>query len=268
MKYVAYVDALGFKNKLNQISHKDAKALIKSYSLEVYKLWKNFDYAEDSNIHGRIFSDTLIIHTNNSEPADLDKILKYLIELYKQVIVNCGLILRGAISIGEFDDLKAEELKNLTKGLIVGTALVDAYILEATKDIKGSKIIIRDNLKLTIEKKLSKYSTSKLKKLSEDECLYEVKWGDIEFLSKDNYKNLIKFIKLGNESNWKSHYYHTLKTFLIKEKQENKFQIFREILKGIKDYKNIDFFIQNFFKTDGIPYLQKSFLSYLRKKIK
>ena len=48
----------------------------------------------------------------------------------KDEFAQNGILLRGAIAKGEFDEMPAREMKNLRKELIVGQAYVDAYLLE------------------------------------------------------------------------------------------------------------------------------------------
>lgn len=122
MKIVAFVDTLGFKQKITSINHNQAKKIIESFNAEIYKLWKEFSYDTDPTIHGQTFSDSLIIYTENDTIDSLRKILSFLNDLYKIAIIKCDLPLRGGISIGDFDKIPAIEFNNLHKGLIVGTA--------------------------------------------------------------------------------------------------------------------------------------------------
>ena len=71
----------------------------------------------------------------SSSVAGIEKILSFLIELYKVSITKCDLPLRGGISIGEFDKIPATNFNNLQKELVIGTAFIDAYFLESTHKI-------------------------------------------------------------------------------------------------------------------------------------
>lgn len=271
MKIVAFVDTLGFKQKISALKHEAAKEVIKKFNSEIYQLWSRFNYDHDPAIQGQTFSDSLIIYTNNDSDESLTKILSFLSELYKIAITRVDLPLRGGISIGEFDRIPATNFDNLQKELVIGSAFIDAYFLESTNRIKGSKIVFRHNIHLTIEKKLEGFASKKLVKLENGEYLYELIWGDIEFLSKSNYDALEKFIDLASSSKWLDHYYHTLETFLTNEQQTDKHQIFRKILELLNiqfKYNLTDDFIENFFRTDGIKNLKKSFLAYLRENLK
>ncbi|MCK5138079.1 MAG: hypothetical protein KAR19_20005 [Bacteroidales bacterium] len=271
MKIVAFVDTLGFKQKISTLKHEDAKRVIKSFNSEIYQLWGRLNYNQDYTIHGQTFSDSLIVYTDNESNESLRKVLNFLTELYKIAITKVDLPLRGGISIGDFDRIPATNFDNLQKELVIGSAFIDAYFLESTNKIKGSKIIFRHNIHLTVEKKLKGFSSKKLLRLDNGEYLYELIWGDIEFLSKSNYEALEKFIDLAVRSKWLDHYYHTLETFLTNEQQTDKHQIFRKILAVLKDkykYNMTDDFIEIFFRSEGITNLKKSFLAYLRDNIR
>ena len=65
-------------------------------------------------------------------------------------------------------------------------------------------------------------------------------------------------------------HFHTLETFLTKENQTSKHQIFHKILLSLNEsykYTDTDNFIENFLKTEGIKNLKKSFLAFLRERI-
>ena len=271
MKIVAFVDTLGFKQKISSITHEEAKDVIKSFNSEIYQLWQRLDYNNDHSIHGQTFSDSLIIYSEDDSDNSLSKILSFLKEIYKISITKCDLALRGGISIGEFDRIPATNFDNLQKELVIGTAFIDAYFLESTNKIKGSKLVFRHNINLVIEKRFKdQFKSKELVKLDNGEQLYELIWGDIEFLTHSNYETLDKFIDLACKSKWLDHYFHTLETFLTKENQTNKHQIFNKILAKLNEnykYTDTDNFIENFLKTDGIKNLKKSFLSFLRERL-
>lgn len=271
MKIVSFVDTLGFKQRISSISHTEAKEVIESFNSEIYQLWQRLNYHNDPTIHGQTFSDSLIIYTDNDSDISLAKILTFLKDIYKISITKCDLPLRGGISIGDFDRIPASNFNNLQKELVIGTAFIDAYFLESTNKVKGSKLVFKHNINLTIEKKLvGNFHSKELVKLDNGEQLYELIWGDIEFLTHSNYEALNKFIELATKSKWLDHYFHTLETFLTNENQTSKHQIFNKILLTLIDkfkYTDIDNFIENFLKTEGIKNLKKSFLSFLRERI-
>jgi len=270
MEIVAFVDTLGFKQKISSITHIEAEEVIKSFNSEIYNLWQRLGYNNEDSIKGLTFSDSFIIYTTNNLPQSLNKILTFLKELYKISITKCDLPLRGGISIGNFNKIPAIEFKNLEKELVVGTAFIDAYSLESMSKIKGSKLIFRQDIHLIIENnfKESFYSKEISTKSKKDEKLYELIWADIDFLNNDVVLN--KFVELACKSQWLDHYYHTLETFLTKENQERKHKVFHKILSLLNEkfkYTDIDNFIENFLKTDGITNLKKCFLVFLREQI-
>ncbi len=270
MKIVAFVDTLGFKQKISSINHQEAKLVIQTFNAEIYRLWKFMGYNHDNFIHGQTFSDSLIIYTENESNDSLRKVLSFLKELYKVSITICDLPLRGGISIGDFDRIPATEFDNLQKDLVVGTAFIDAYFLESANKIKGSKIVFRERIHQTIQQHLTEFNSKELVKLENGDILYEMPWGDIEFLTIKSDSALSKFISLATKSKWLDHYYHTLDTFLTKETQKDKHRIFNAILDKLStDYKyhDKDNFIEKFLKTDGIVNLKKSFLSFIRERL-
>lgn len=271
MKIVAFVDTLGFKQKISSITHQEAKEVIISFNSEIYQLWEELKYHLDNSIHGQTFSDSLIIYSDDNSDESLKKILIFLKKIFEISIIKCDLPLRGGISVGDFDRIPASNFNNLQKDLVIGSAFVDAYFLESANKIKGSKLVFRHDIKLTIEKHLKNLFYSKeIIKMENGEQLYELVWGDIEFLTHNNYESLNKFIDLACKSKWLDHYYHTLETFLTRESQANKHQIFNRILLTLKEsykYTDTDNFIENFLKTDGLKNLKKSFLAFLRERI-
>ena len=270
MKYIAFIDTLGFKQRITNVSHDEAVEVIRQFNQTVYNLWREFDLHNDATVSGRTFSDSIIIHSQGETIHELDKILKFIIKLYRASITICGLPLRGGLAIGEFDDLQAIEFDNLQKGLVVGAAFIDAYLLESSNQIKGSKLLFRQELNLKIERQLDSYQTQIVKTDKDGNTIYELKWGNLTFLTERNYEALNKFIDLATKSKWLDHYFGTLETFLIKESTENKNEIFVRIIERIKNqfkYNDLDNFIENYLKSESATYTKKSFLSFIRERL-
>lgn len=270
MKYVAFIDTLGFKQKLQGIPHSQAKKIIRGFNQEIYQLWQDLGYDHDSEIRGRTFSDSLVVYTEGTSIEHLNKLLAFLIKLYRISIIKCDLPLRGGIAVGEYDDIQATEFDNLQKGIVVGSAFIDAYTLESSHGIKGSKILFKQEIKLKIEKSIKSYAVKNVKKDSDGNEIYELKWGDITFLVENNYSALHKFIDLASESKWLDHYYGTLDTFLIKESKEDKRDIYIKIIRYINEkhkFNDLDNFIENFMKSNCSQQLKKSFLGFIREYI-
>jgi hypothetical protein len=270
MKYVAFIDILGFKNRLQDISHDKAKEVIRSFNHEIYSLWHRLGYNGDQTIKGRTFSDSLIIYTSNINEQQLIKLITFLIELYRISILRCDLSLRGGVAIGEYDDIKATEFDNLQKGIIVGNAFIDAYTLESTNAIKGSKILFKQEIKLKIENLIKNYTVRNITKDTKGNQIYELKWADIMFLVENNYSFLKAFVNMACRSKWIDHYYGTLDTFLINETKADKQDVYIKIIDQIeREYKHFDLdnFIENFMKSSCSSNLKKSFLAYIRERL-
>lgn len=270
MKYVAFIDTLGFKQRIQSISHEEAVEVIRQFNQSVYDLWSEMGLDLDETIKGRTFSDSFIIHSQSDSNEELEKILRFIVRLYKTSITQSDLPLRGGLSVGNFADIPAIEFNNLQKGLIVGTAFIDAYLLESDNGIKGSKLLFGQEVNLKIERILTGYETKKVKTTNDNKTIYELKWGDLLYLTENNYRALNKLIELGTKSKWLDHYYGTLETFLIKETEENKQEIYSRIIERIKAdyrYNDLDNFIENYMKSDSAIYTKRSFLKYLRDRI-
>jgi hypothetical protein len=271
MKYVAFIDTLGFKKKLQNISHDEAKNIIKGFNQEIYHLWQEMGYDHDPDIRGRTFSDSLVIFTRDTNTQSLTKLLDFLIRLYRISIIKCDLPLRGGIAVGEYDDIQATEFDNLQKGIVVGNAFIDAYALESSYGIKGSKILFKQEIKLKINSSIDQYTTKSVKKDDRKNEIYELKWGDINFLVENNYSSLEQFVRLACESKWLDHYYGTLDTFLTNESKEDKRDIYLKIIYFINKhyrYNDLDNFIENFMKADCSSQLKTNFLSFIREHLK
>lgn len=271
MKYVAFVDILGFKNRIVGITHEEAVDVLRQFNQTVYDLWYTMGFHSNETIKGRTFSDSLIVYSAGNSNSDLEKMLSFLITLFQTSIINCGLPLRGGLALGNFDDINAEEFKSLNKGIIVGAAFIDAFLLESSNNIKGSKLLFNQAINLKIERQLNTYyQTQSVKKTSDHKYIYELKWGDLSFLLENNYEPLYKFIDLAVKSKWLDHYIGTLETFLIKESSANKKEVFARIVERLKNqykYNDLDAFIESYLQSDTAHYTKRSFLAFIREKL-
>lgn len=67
-KYVAFLDILGFKNKLESLDQNQAQKFISNFSRTVYNIFNSYSYCSEYNgkkIYGYIVSDSIILNTNN-----------------------------------------------------------------------------------------------------------------------------------------------------------------------------------------------------------
>ena len=133
MKYVAFLDILGFKNKLAQIPQHEAKNFIGDFSSTVYSVFQQ----QPENINGFIVSDSIVLSTNDVMQESLIALVNTVQIICREEFSQNGILIRGAIAKGEFDDMPAKELSNLQKRLIVGQAYVDAYLLENSTKMIG-----------------------------------------------------------------------------------------------------------------------------------
>lgn len=268
-KYVAFIDILGFKKKLNRLSQQDAERFIADFSSMLYREWRNCNYQNQENINGFIVSDSIIVHTINTDSSSLKLLLDFIVNIYKKAFVEKGILLRGAIAKGCYEQLSTYSFSNLQKGLIVGQAYINAYTLESS--YKGSLIMFKEDVKEDILE-LTDYASSlcEVGYLNND-AIYSLKWADISYLLID--ENLNKFIRLAIEANWLPHYYQTLYLFLtgVRDKRKEA-QVFQKILINLgcyeeSNWREIDLFIKNAFSNDVNANFQKMFLAFLRENL-
>jgi hypothetical protein len=112
MKYVAFLDILGFKERLKALNQVNAKQYITDFSATIYNLWEGNE-AFDQVLSGYIISDSLIINTNNTALSSLEVLLEAVESICRNEFSENSVLLRGAIAKGEFDKLEAKELKSL-----------------------------------------------------------------------------------------------------------------------------------------------------------
>ena len=268
MKYVAFLDVLGFKELLKGINQDEAEQFISTLSALLYKIWDEKHAQISKNINGYIVSDSVIVYTNNDKPEALQELMDYVIEVCKRSFVEQSILFRCGIAKGSFNHLSAYSFENLQKGLIVGQAYIDAYLLE--NQAKVSAIIVDANVARDIEEHTS-HSVFETKGKNGSTC-HLVKWANID-LPLDN-TNLKKFLKLAKKSEWLPHYYNTIYLFLSKSNNENKQkQVFENIIEVLSQgekgqhYLEINKFIENAFNTDVEYKFKQMFLKYIREKL-
>ena len=266
MKYVAFLDILGFKEKLRNLSQDEAKKYIGDFSEIVYSIFKD---SERDSVKGYIVSDSIILHTVDTTKKSLG-LLIYLIEkICREEFSKQGILIRGAIAKGEFNDIPAKELKNLGKRLIVGQAYVEAYSLE------GSVKNIGINLAAAVYQDFLKYDLS-LNIFEEkigSKTHYIFRYITLDYLLEK--ENLNKFVDLAKEAKWLPHYYNAIYFATLKsEKNHQKVdQIFVDIQNILldndrrKNWREIDLFIKNTFSEGVIEAYKTRFLRFIRSKM-
>ena len=264
MKYVAFLDILGFKEKLKTISQQEAKRFIGSFSSTVYGIFQRFS----DSVKGYIVSDSIILYTDDVAVHSLSSLVSLVDRICKDEFSHNGILIRGAIAKGEFDHVPAVELPKLQKQLIVGQAYVDAYNLESK--VKTIGISLSHDVFQDIQN--CNYNENIIEEKIKEDSHYFLRFITIDFLL-DAY-NMRKFVELAQKSNWLPHYYNTLCIALRHVKNDKKIeQVFRNLINTVCDnkpsenWRNIDVFIKNTFKDDVIDDYQKRFLKFIRQNI-
>lgn len=268
-KYVAFLDILGFKNKLKEFSQENAKNYIKAFSTTIYKIFQYNNQLNSRKINGFIVSDSVILYTSNVSNKILNELIHIVEEICREEFSQNGIIMRGAIAKGEFDNIPAVELPKLQKQLIVGTAYVEAYLLESvvkTIGINLSKVVYEDLINCDL-------SINIIEERIDGEIYYVFRYITLDFLLDE--KNLKRFIKLANESEWLPHYYNTIYFAMKLEKSDNKIeQVFLNIQKQVCDekpsenWRDLDLYIKNSFADGVIDEYKTRFLKHIRKCLK
>jgi len=266
MRYVAFLDILGFKNRIISLNQDQKKHFIIDFSNEINEA---FNRQNTSNkINGYIVSDSLILYSNDIERESLYDLIELIRDVCETEFKQNGILMRGAIAKGEFDRVPAIELPKLEKQLLVGQAYVDAYLLENSVKIVGinlSKEVYEDIVNMNITLDVVEEKTDK-------EIHYLFRYINSEFLLQK--ENLKQFIKLAMKSKWLPHYYNSI-YFGIKNETNDKNveQIFVNIELLVCDnrpnenWRELDTYIKNAFTNEVIDSFKKRFLKHIRKKI-
>lgn len=231
MKYVAFLDILGFKDRIRGLQPEEAKKLIRAFSQTIFDIFKkkNSDKEnsdkENSNdkIKGYIVSDSVILYSEDDKKDSLEALIKLTREICEKEFIENSILIRGAIEKGEFDKVPAEERLDLEKGLIVGEAYIKAYLVEDSGSVKAMGVILSEDVYEDIKDILDPNITKDIVEEKKDKKYYLLRYINVDFLCKDNLKNFITFITLAKESKWLPHYYNTI-YFVIKKENDKKIE--------------------------------------------
>lgn len=183
MKYVAFLDILGFKEKLKELDHNGISEYISDFSSVVYNEWENSEYKK---LQGYIVSDSFVINSTDASEESLEELLGLVKRICEQEFAKNGILLRGGIAKGDFDKLEAKELSTLRKGLIVGQAYVDAYLLEGSAKLIGislSKEVYED------VNNIGQFCSDLFKETLDGSSIYVFRYLTIDFLlNRENLK--------------------------------------------------------------------------------
>lgn len=216
MKYVAFLDILGFKNRIRGLKAEEAKDLIRAFSGTIFDIFKEKN--SDSKINGYIVSDSVILYSEDDKKDSLEALIKLTREICEKEFIKNSILIRGAIEKGEFDKVPAEERLDLEKGLIVGEAYIDAYVGEGSVKVMG--VILSEDVYEDIKDILDPNITKDIVEEKKDKKYYLLRYINVDFLCKDN---LTKFITRAKESKWLPHYYNTI-YFATKKENDKKIE--------------------------------------------
>lgn len=273
-KYVAFLDILGFKNKLESLDQNQAQKFISNFSRTVYNIFNSYNYCSEYNgkkIYGYIVSDSIILNTNNSSQESLEELISMINKICREEFIQNGILIRGAIAKGEFDRMPALELSNLSKELIVGQAYVDAYLLEGK--VKTMGISLREDVYNDMAN-LCRCDISEniFNEKVNGETIYVMRYLTLDLLLEE--ESLHKYIKFAKDAKWIPHYYNGIYFAMKSVEDDIKIeQVFDMIIKIIsggelgKNWRAINLFIKNTFSEGVIEKYKTRFLKYLRGKI-
>lgn len=264
LKYVAFLDILGFKKKLSELGQDRAKRYIANFSSTVYSVFQGTDR---KLVEGFIVSDCIVLNTKNTNEFSLREIIETIVRICRNEFKENSILIRGAIAKGNFENMPAVELANLRKELIVGQAYVDAYLLEDKAKVSGiilTQEVYEDLSNINLDVDYIPFG--------KNDDTFLMRYMTLDFLLNNNH--ISRFIELAKESKWLPHYYNTLYLSLLNEKNDKKVdQLFENILTIIskhqptENWREIDLFIQNAFSNDVESNFQKRFLRYIRGKL-
>jgi hypothetical protein len=182
-RFVAFLDILGFKDMVDRNS---PEVVHKRY-LDVISNPPSYFYGEKCKIHTYIFSDSIVIYSDDDSADSASQIFEY-----SQLIiirsVACGTLLKGAIAHGEFT---ADKKYNIYFGI----PLIDAFQLE--EEMKVSSIILHH----TCEKFIDSFGDSQFDQFFVDSST-QLKSGKV----RQRHLNWMKELKTVDDSFYQMFY--------------------------------------------------------------
>ena len=124
-RFIAYLDILGFKDKVMRSTHKKIHEELKQLSNIKKSLEKSSTLKanEDSEVYIVTFSDSIVIFSKNDSIEDFVHFLTSLAALFYLTIKEFKIPIKGSIAYGEISVSKSEQL-------YFGQPIIDAYLLE------------------------------------------------------------------------------------------------------------------------------------------
>lgn len=266
MKYVAFLDILGFKEALKKMKQTEAVEYISKFSLTAFAEWEQ---THPTLLEGYIVSDSFIIYSKNVSEDSLRELLLLVDSICKKEFSQNSILIRGAIASGDFEKIEDKELASLKKGLIVGQAYIDAYLLEGSVKIPG--IVLSESVYKDLCN-MEEFSKSVFDVKKDKEDIHILRYLSIDYLLEEI--RLKQFIRLATNSKWIPHYYNAIYFAFARENNVKKVQqVFTNIFSLIcednprDNWRDIDRFIRNAFHPDVEERFQTRLLKYLREKI-
>ncbi len=153
MKFVAFLDILGFKEIVQNNDHEDLVSIFKDHihlNLQIAIANGMYIHSEGNQekkvfadfnkikINSFVISDSIIIWTNNSSVLEFVYLIQALQIFLAGTFVN-GIPLRGGVSLGNLSVVGEEYSNNFVVNhkTIVGEGLVNAYTLEGISEWSG-----------------------------------------------------------------------------------------------------------------------------------
>lgn len=268
-KFVAYIDILGF-SEITHNSKSNATQKLREFYQAIYDIWSQLGYANNKDINGLAFSDSLIIYSKNDSSTSLKKILEFIQGIYSQSLFRQEILLRGSLAKGEFYAEERRGFENLRKDLIVGQAFIDAYRLESSSDIKGARFIFERKINDLIRR--NQQFNFKTRCINKQRRIYEFLWVKPEDLN-NNDENLHNFYQLAKNNKWSEHYIQTLDLF-CSVADDDSYSLVKSLLeKNLEERtqyenrsSNFNNFMKNLYSQKTPNKLEKFVFRFIREK--
>lgn len=278
MKYVAFLDILGFKNKLKELGQEKGVEYIECYSSVVYRVFSRYNRSVEekknvqnqNKIKGFVVSDSVVLYSDGSDSNTLSELIGIIVELCREEFNQNSILIRGAIAKGNFDRILAEELHNLKKQLIVGDAYVKAYGMEDSFKSTGIRLgdeVYQDIINAGLDCDI-------VEEAIDDGKYYILRYLSIDYLL-ETEGVFREFIHAAKKSEWMPHYYNSLYIAMKNVTNARKLdKLFTKIVQEVsgnnpsENWRDIDMFIENSFNPGVFSNYQTRFLRYLRNQLR
>jgi hypothetical protein len=132
-RFVVYMDVMGFRNLVFRENHNDILKMLEDFSIPINDIEKEAEERkqgkpsiwgifENAIIEPVIFSDSVLLFSNDNSLGSIEKILWGAITIMRNALKN-GIPIKGAIAYGE-------QTADIDRSLYFGKPLIDALDLE------------------------------------------------------------------------------------------------------------------------------------------